>query len=234
MDVRSSISAVVLAAAVNFAGAGHTEASTAPLDSCGDVPQFLGDATHTGAVAGVPPSGEISLLWNYQTMSPMNSSPAIVDGVAYIVDGLLGQGGLRAIDLATGEEVWNVAVPGQPSFSAPAVIDGTAYVGDFAGNLIAIDVASRTVSWTVSLGEEITSSPAVASGTYFVNVDDVLYALDLADGSTRWSFAIGGDGGYTVESSPAVADGVVYTTSPSFERLETALWALDAATGEEL
>lgn len=180
MHVRSPTVAAVLVAAVLVAGVvveggGFAEASATPSDSCSDVPQFLGDAARTGAVAGPPPTGELSLLWNYPTLSPMNSSPAIVDGVAYIVDGLLGKGGLRAIDLATGDEVWNVAVPGQPSSSTPAVSNGVAYVGDFAGNLTAIDIASRSLAWTVSLGEEVTSSPAVSGDTIFVNVDDVLY-----------------------------------------------------------
>ena len=113
------------------------------------------------------------------------------------------------------------------------MVDGTAFIGDVDGNLSAVDLATRTVVWTVTLAESISSSPAVADGTVFVNAEDVLYAIDPADGSTRWSFDNGGDGGYTIESSPAVVDGVVYTTSASSES-DDSLWALDAATGAEL
>lgn len=220
--------------AVTVLGAGGASASAPAGDSvCGDVNQFLGDAGHLGTLWGPGPTGTPSVLWSVPTASPMNSSVAVADGVVYVAAGIMGQGGLWAIDAADGAVLWSVELPGQPFSSTPAVVDGIAIVGDLDGNVTAIDVASRATAWTVSLAESISSSPAVADGTVYVNAEDVVYALDPATGETRWSFENGGDGGYTVESSPAVVDGVVYTTSISSDA-DDSLWALDAATGEEL
>ena len=230
--IRVLLAGAVLAAVSVMISAGTLTATGGSTESCGDVPQFLGDAAHSGAVSGPGPIGSISVLWRFPTSSPMPGAPAIVDGVAYFVDGLLGSGGLRAVDTTTGTELWNVAVPGQPFGSTPAVVDGTAFVGDNDGNLTAIDVAGRAVNWTVPLAATVSSSPTVGDGAIFVNAEDVLYAVDPGNGSTLWSFANGGDGGYTIESSPAVLNGIVYATSWSSDADES-LWALDAATGEE-
>ena len=40
-------------------------------------------------------------------------------------------------------------------------------------------------------------------------MDDLVYAIDAADGSERWSFETGG----SVECSPAVVNGTVYVGS---------------------
>ena len=206
----------------------------APAAPCFDVNQFLGTAGHAGA--GMPTTGIAgtpAVLWAVPTSGPMTAAPAIVDGVAYFTDGLLGSGGLRAIDVADGAELWNVALPGQPFGSTPAVVGGVAYIGDNEGNLTAIDLATRQVAWTVELAATISSSPAVADGMIVVNADDTVYALDPATGETRWTFANGGDGGYTLETSAALVDGVVFTTSLASDA-DDSLWALDGATGEEL
>lgn len=204
-----------------------------PAAPCFDVGQHLGSAGHAGsgqATTGVV--GDPMVLWTAPTAGPMVGAPAIVDGVAYVADGLFAAGGLRAIDTATGTELWNVALPGLPFGSSPAVADGVAYVGDLDGNVSAVDLAVREVTWTVRVADTVSSSPAVADGLVVVNADDVVTALDPATGEARWTFANGGDGGYTLESSPAVVDGTVFATSVGSDG-DPSMWALDAATGEQ-
>jgi outer membrane protein assembly factor BamB len=53
-----------------------------------------------------------------------------------------------------------------------------------------------------------------------------LYALDARTGTKLWSFATGNS---MIESSPAVANGVVYVGS-----VDHSLYALDARTGTKL
>ena len=68
-------------------------------------------------------------------------------------------------------------------------------------------LASRN---SVSTGNQIWSSPAVANGVVYVGSDDFkLYAFNAASGQLLWSAAAGGQ----INTSPAVANGIVYIGS---------------------
>lgn len=155
-------------------------------------------------------TGKPPLLWWLESSSPTLSTLAIVDGVAYLGDGVLGSGVLRAFETATGQELWVAELLGQPFGSSPAVADVMVFIGD------------------------VTSSPAVADGMVYIrNGEDVLFALDEATGEERWRFPTGGTGGYTLDTAPAVVDGVVYMTTIDSDR-EDSLFAIDAQTGDQL
>jgi hypothetical protein len=79
-----------------------------------DVPMFRGDVARSGAMPGPGITGRPDLLWWVETASEVYTTPAVVDGVAYIGDGILGNGVLRAIDAATGRDVWTAQLPDQP------------------------------------------------------------------------------------------------------------------------
>jgi outer membrane protein assembly factor BamB len=135
--------------------------------------------------------------------------------------------------------------------SSPAVANGVVYVAtrdsgphDLDGRLWAFDAAgvtncsgapkSCTPLWSGQIGTSF-SSPTVANEVVYVGSDDGnLYAFDAA-GSTNCSgspksctplwTAFAGSGGLSgIESSPAVANGVVYVTS-----FDGKLYAFDAA-----
>jgi outer membrane protein assembly factor BamB len=107
------------------------------------------------------------------------------------------------------------------SDSAPAVgQDGTIYVGNWRGQLWAIN-PDGSRKWMFQAQNEIRSAPAVGpDGTvYFGSRDRKFYAV-AADGKKRWEFATGG----WVDSSPALAhDGTVY-----FGSWDKNLYALSA------
>jgi outer membrane protein assembly factor BamB len=92
-------------------------------------------------------------------------------------------------------------------------------------------------SWSVSLGGRLTQ-PVVANGSvYLSSVDEqVVHALNEADGTRRWDFTAGG----RVDSSPTVVDGLVvfgcadgwvYTVEASSGQLA---WRFRAAPEERL
>ena len=61
------------------------------------------------------------------------------------------------------------------------------------------------------------SSPAVAGGLVYVGwftVEGNVSALDAGTGALKWSYTAGASG---VDSSPAVADGVVYVASSDYK-----------------
>ncbi|HEY8216714.1 MAG TPA: PQQ-binding-like beta-propeller repeat protein [Acidimicrobiia bacterium] len=135
--------------------------------------------------------------------------------------------------------------------ATPAVVDGSVYVGDWSGRFYALRARDGTRRWVrrtkrhrhVYAGQ-IVSSAAVATvrgvPTVYFGGGKTLYALRARDGSTRWKVELRPEGGpddpTEIESSPAVADGVVVVgwdvhNSPAGE--PAGVFALDAATGRE-
>jgi len=70
-----------------------------------------------------------------------------------------------------------------------------------------------------------TSSPAVVNGAVYFGCNNNVYAVNASTGETLWSYATGS----TVQSSAAVAHGVVYIGSDDGN-----LYALNASTGVKL
>jgi serine/threonine-protein kinase len=148
------------------------------------------------------------------------SSPAVVGGVVYVG----GYQGLYAYDAAginkcsgtpkTCQPLWfgNTVRPGVTdtvNASSPAVVGGVAYIG--AGRaLYAFSTSCSSTCgplWSFVTGNEIDSSPAVASGKIYIGSEDGhMYVLNTS-GVLQWSAATAtGSNG----SSPTVANGVVY------------------------
>lgn len=127
------------------------------------------------------------------------SSPALgADGTIYVTS----ENDVFAINPTTGERVWSASTD-EFGASAPVVgPDGTVYVGTggevvdneflFAAAVYAFDPADGTRLWRHEDGlGGVVFRPAVgADGTIYATVDGGgrfrLFALDPADGSTRW------------------------------------------------
>jgi outer membrane protein assembly factor BamB len=145
--------------------------------------------------------------------------------------------------------LWTGATGYVIEFSSPAVANGVVYIGSADGNLYAFSAAGTTNCsgtpktckslWTAAAGRSVVSSPAVANGVVYVGStnggppDNKLYAFSAA-GTTNcsgtpkvctplWTGATptGADFG---QSSPAVANGVVYVGSQDYR-----LYAFSAA-----
>ncbi len=124
--------------------------------------------------------------------------------------------------------------------STPAVADGLVYVGSADGTFYAADLRTGRERWrfdteghqleSAKFGYDrrtIQSSPVIAGDlVVFGARDGFLYALDRRTGRERWRYD------YKiswVNSSPAVADGIVYVGTSDAHFVN----ALDAATGAE-
>lgn len=91
-------------------------------------------------------------------------------------------------------------------------------------------------AWFVHTADSVTASPTVAHGTAYVGSwDGTFYAIDVATGTVKWTFAIRSHAptafGRIVSSATVVQEGardvVVFGGGSS-------VWALDGATGAEL
>jgi outer membrane protein assembly factor BamB len=151
------------------------------------------------------------------------SSPAVVDGVAYIgsTDGSLYAFNANGCGQSACQPLWVGTMDNQFfTLSSPAVVNGTVFIGSedhklyaFAANGCGQGTCSPL--WTASTGGAVLSSPLVANNIVYVGSEDHrLYAFS-ANGcghSTCPPLWIANTGG-AIDSSPAIANGVVYVGS---------------------
>ncbi len=131
-------------------------------------------------------------LWSANLGSPVLSSPAVANGVVYVIGGsFTSNGKLYAFDAncsgpACGTPLWTGDIHGYYSASSPVVANGVVYVDSDDGYTYAFDVTgcggSTTCSPLVRVnthnGASVESSPAVVDGVVYVgSTDGTLYIL---------------------------------------------------------
>ncbi len=172
-------------------------------------------------VLGVGNVGGLQVKWNIPIGGM--SSPAVVNGVAYV--GSLEDGSVYALNGSTGAKLWSYATGSYIRSSSPAVANGVVYIGSDDFNVYALNASTGAKLWSYTTGGYVRSSPAVANGVVYIGSDDFnVYALNASTGAKLWSYAFG-----NFASSPAVANGVVYIGSDDFN-----VYALNASTGAKL
>jgi len=160
------------------------------------------------------------LVWSFPR--GMVGSPAVLDGVVYVVSGNFGNGDVYALDANTGAELWDYH-NGADTLASPAVGNGMVYFGDTNG-LHALNANTGALLWSYPAGNLYgTGSPAVTNGVVYIGTCNNLYALDANTGAKLWSYTAS-----DCVSTPAVANGVLYAADGS------ALSALNASTGDKL
>ncbi len=185
-----------------------------------------------------------AVRWRRSVGSAISSTPAVADGLVF-VSGY--DGSIVALRATSGEVAWTyrtgAPVPlkwgyesGETWISSPVLAGGLVVVGARDGKVHALEPRTGAAKWTYDAGARVYSSPAAAGGTVFVGGQDgVLHAIDLASGRSKWRFSTNGatlkssDFGFdrtTIQSSPSVADGVVYVGAR-----DGWIYAVDAATG---
>lgn len=114
-----------------------------------DWSQHQGSAQHRG-VAEQDLGRDLDLAWIYNTPGTfLNGSPTIVDGVVYAAtrdENGHGNSAVHAVDLATGEQVWEFATDTSVSRTI-AVHDGVVYAQSMRANLYAIDATTGKLLW---------------------------------------------------------------------------------------
>jgi outer membrane protein assembly factor BamB len=170
-----------------------------------------------------------ALRWKYRTWAVWETA-AYANGTVYVGSD---QSKVFAFDAITGAVKWTASTGGRVRCT-PSVSGGVVYVGADDYRTWAFDALTGALRWASNpfpnLGI-VRSSPAVAYGLVYVDTGETVpmgghvYALDAATGNVVWSHQMGD----YATSSPAVANGVVYTGSFDFT-----IYALDAVTGEEL
>jgi MYXO-CTERM domain-containing protein len=229
--------------------AGATTAD-ADLDVCdadppnlhgGEWPGFQGGPTHAGLRADdlAPP---LLTQWTATVGGHVHmGAPVVSRGRVYVTvsDFARGDhGGVVALDLDTGAELWRWTSP-LPVRNAPAVADGTVVAAEDDGTVVALDAATGTQRWRYQLGVGIDSlqhtlwaSPTIADGVVYVGVQRHFAALDLRTGEPVWqNDPVPKGDWHGTFASAAVGGGVVIDT---FHRDLGGLIAWDQASGDPL
>ena len=119
------------------------------------------------------------------------SEPMVADGRVYTIDTLAR---VRAFSADSGAQVWERQVRGENSptealFGGGVSFDGgRVYATNGAGDVAAIDATNGNVIWQVKPGGPLRGAPTIAADTvYVLSQDSQLYALNAANGETRWT-----------------------------------------------
>lgn len=154
---------------------------------------YLGESAEAGAQLRAVASGDGSDRWTAPLdANTLRGAPAVVDGVVYATATLAGgdAGVVAARDAADGSTVWSRSVDAGVR-AAPAVQDGTVYVQADDGRLLTLDAESGEPGWSVSLGENGATAPALTENRLVGLVENTLVGIDLETGERVWETGIG-------------------------------------------
>lgn len=141
------------------------------------------------------PSVQVSKIWSANVGKGegrigLRQAPVVSDGRVYAA---AVQGGVHALDLQTGKQVWEYSPakekkkPKLRLYGGPGVGDGLVVIGTLDGQVIALDAANGSEKWKSKVTGEVIAAPAVAQGLVFVRSNDGrTTALDAATGEQRW------------------------------------------------
>ena len=164
--------------------------------------------------------------WQTDLGASAGGSPLLVDDLVVVGDDL---GIVHAIATTDGSERWTAATDG--SINGAPVTDGERIaVATGTGTAYAMDPTSGRILWQVRLPGAVSTSPTLADGTLYVGAAANVVAIDVADGTLRWSSRVASSGR---TGTPAVADGTVYAAAglDSADEAEHGVVAIDVESG---
>ncbi|GAB3094617.1 outer membrane protein assembly factor BamB [Lysobacter terrae] len=177
------------------------------------------------------PSVQVTKLWSEHAGKGegrvgVRQGPVVADGRVYAA---AVEGGVRAIDLQTGKEVWHYESKLRLS-GGPGVGEGLVVVGSLDGEVIALDAATGAEKWQAKLNAEVIAAPAIGLGSVFVRSDDGhVTAFDAATGERRW-FWVHDVPALSLRGNDAVVLGPGFVFSGNDDGSVSALSATDGRT----
>jgi outer membrane protein assembly factor BamB len=164
------------------------------------------------------------VLWRKRVGSRMASSPGTDPKRGLLVTTSMSPGYVNVISMKTGHVRWRFYTGrAEPS---PVVRNGFAYFGAANGNVYALDLDRRRVSWVFRGGVKITGSPALSGNKVFIgDYAGRVFALSARTGRVVWR----GSAGSRVYGTVAVSGGRVFAPS-----VFSGLSALSARNGRLL
>lgn len=179
----------------------------------------LHDASFVG---GQPPADNPT--FNRRTATPLVTADTVYCGSS--------DGGLYALDAATGRKLWRHDAR-SPIFSGIAQVAGDVLsFGCMDGSVVQLNRRTRQETSRMRTGGGVVTTPVFTAGKVVAGSRDyMLYGFNAADGSVAWKFSYWFS---WVESTPQLVDGVLYVGASDFRRVTAlnpadgrALWSTD-------
>jgi outer membrane protein assembly factor BamB len=217
------VSAVLTALAAISGGEGVSQAQQQPAATASDWPQWRGPRRDGSVSAGLPAQWPEALKKRWETPVGIGHASPVVSGNRLVVIAREGdQEIVRALDVATGKEIWRAAYPapyvvnpaaqshGPGPKSTPAIAGGRVFTFGIGGILSAFELASGRLVWRVPAAGLLpqygtATSPLVDGASIIVHVgghdSGALTSFDAATGRPRWQWNGDGPG----SGSPIIA-----------------------------
>jgi outer membrane protein assembly factor BamB len=154
-----------------------------------DWPQLQGNAQRSGNASTIDLPDQLGLVAAIALTDGIYTTPAIADGMVYVVDG---SGVVFAIDADSFEVKWRFATRGGAgncnNVSSPAIIGNFLHLGTMAGYYYVLDRITGSVIREIDCHEAIFSSPVAGKErVYFATIGAQIYAVE-PDGRTAWTW----------------------------------------------
>lgn len=185
------------------------------------------DAAHGGTVAAGP-DAPYRRAWAAEVPGGPRGGPVVAAGLVVVV----GATGVAAYDLESGETRWeqdrSEGPTGPPAVAGDVVVHASGR-GERAA-VVGRSLSDGQEAWSITTGGAPLGGPAVDGDRVYVGLrtGEVL-ALEADSGEVAWRF----EADARVETSPAVAGGLVIAVSEDFGDGTATVHAVDAATGEQ-
>ena len=146
---------------------------------------------HVALGDSIAQAWSVSIGQGTSTTARLASEPVVAEGRVYTIDS---RATVRAFSADTGAQIWSTQVRGERSptealFGGGVAYDnGRIYATNGAGDTAAIDAATGAIAWMVKPGGPLRGAPTIGNdNVYVISQDSQLYALNAANGETRWS-----------------------------------------------
>ena len=175
------------------------------------------------------------IIWTYKTQGYITSSPAVIDGVVYIVSQEPDSGALYKLNATFGDLIWKKTLPYYETFgggtdmqASPTVADGMVFASSNIGSYYGINADTGDTEWTFrdeAAGEFIICSPVYHNGQVFLIDKYSIVCLNAKTGGTIWSTYLNEE----LYVSPSYADGKLYVVTD-----QRSIYVLNTTNGEKL
>lgn len=156
------------------------------------------------------------------TFNHRAATPLLRDGVVYAGSG---DGGVYALDAATGRKLWRHDAKAPVYSNIGWHPPETLTFGTMDGSVVLLDRRTREETLRVKTGGGVVTTPLIVGDRVIAGSRDYqLYAFNLKDGSVAWKFSYWFS---WIESTPALHDGLLYVGGSDYARVT----AIDPGTG---
>ncbi|MEU3601431.1 PQQ-binding-like beta-propeller repeat protein [Streptomyces sp. NPDC006798] len=167
--------------------------------------------------------------WDTSYDEGAHHAPVLVGGTLWVAGAL---GRLVPTAASTGSPIGIFETGGNSVLPRPVAADGVVYIGAQLGRALhAIDGTTARRKWTFTAEAGVNSEAAVSDGGVFVNCfNGVLYGLNAATGTKRWSYRFGPASAFPC----AAARGRIFVTEGESTDKPAFVRAVGARTGRTL